>query len=317
MIVRFWTQPCRAYRNQQIAFLILTLNFLIPATSYLVAPHIAVDQIHTFSATVGAPAYGATEDSHMWRFLAVADVMTLGFLCLLLLLNVRRWRPVLLPLCFLKASCVVAAAYIGLFQYRHAFFWMPVLLDSVTVLAMWFFTTRAMRQLVFFRDDELVPRPSFATMDGEPMNWSAMERSWLVAIAEAMFPPQPAPAGEEGEGTAVPEPGGRDLERQLEELRRGLPGLQRLGLRFAVALVIALGPRAVGSWRPFCRLSLEQRGRALATLGASDRFVVREMAVLLKMMVAMARELDPAFRQALGWGRGKPVQVKGGVPWAS
>ncbi len=312
MIVRFWTQPCRAYRNQQIAFLILTLNFLIPATSYLVAPHIAVDQIHTFSATVGAPAYEATEDSHMWRFLAVADVMTLGFLCLLLLLNVRRWRPVLLPLCFLKGSCVVAAAYIGLFQYRHAFFWLPVLLDSVTVLAMWFFTTRAMRQLVFFRDDELVPRPSFATMDGQPMHWTAMERRWLVAIAEAMFP-ESAPAGEE-EGA---EPEGRALERQLEELRRGLPGLQRLGLRFAVALVVALGPRAVGSWRPFNRQPVEQRGRALAALGASDRFVVREMAVLLKMMVAMARELDPAFREGLGWGRGEPVQVKEGVPWAS
>jgi len=162
MIVRFLRQKHPAYRNFQLVYTVLTLNFLIPATSYLVAPDVAVQSIHDMSALLTDQPYEVSEESHMWRFLAVSDVMTLGFMCLLLQLNLRRWFAILLPLMFLKGSCVVASAYVGLFQYQHAFFVVPVVLDSVTVLAMWFFATRAHRQISGSPDDNLVPRPRFA-----------------------------------------------------------------------------------------------------------------------------------------------------------
>ena len=162
MITRFLRQKHPAYRNFQLVYTVLTLNFLIPATSYLVTPDVAVQSIHDMSALLTDAPYEVSEESHMWRFLAVSDVMTLGFMCLLLQLNLRRWFAILLPLMFLKGSCVVASAYVGLFQYQHAFFIVPVVLDSVTVLAMWFFATRAHRQISGSGDDPLVPRPRFA-----------------------------------------------------------------------------------------------------------------------------------------------------------
>ena len=54
-----------------------------------------------------------------------------------------------------------AAAYVGLFQYRHPFFVCPVVLDSLTVAAMGFFASRAHRQILGRNDGELVPRPRF------------------------------------------------------------------------------------------------------------------------------------------------------------
>lgn len=160
MIGRFFTQPCGAYRNFQLVFTVLTLNFVIPAVSYLVAPDVALKSVHDLSALFGVP-YTACEDGHFWRFLAFSDVMTLGFICLLLQLNIRRWYPALLPLMFLKACSVFASAYVGLFQYRHPFFVCPVVLDSLTVAAMGFFASRAHRQILGRNDGELVPRPRF------------------------------------------------------------------------------------------------------------------------------------------------------------
>ncbi len=162
MITSFWRQQHPAYRNFQLAYTVLTLNFLIPATSYLVAPDMMVSSVHDLGALLTDAPYTACEDSHMWRFLAVSDVWTLGFMCLLLQLNLRRWYPVLLVLLFCKGSSVVASAYVGLFQYNHAFFICPVVLDSVTCLAIGFFATRARRAIGDGPDDQLVPRPRFA-----------------------------------------------------------------------------------------------------------------------------------------------------------
>jgi hypothetical protein len=162
MIVPFLRQRHPAYRNFQFAYTVLTLNFLIPATSYLVAPDMMVQSVHDLGALLTDAPYTACEDSHMWRFLAVSDVLTLGFMCLLLQLNLRRWYPVLLPLLFCKGSSVVASAYVGLFQYPHAFFICPVVLDSVTCLAIWFFASRARKVIGDGPDGDLVPHPRFS-----------------------------------------------------------------------------------------------------------------------------------------------------------
>ena len=94
--------------------------------------------------------------------------MTLGFICLLLQVNIRRWYPALLPLMFLKSCSVFAAAYVGLFQYQHPFFIVPVVLDSLTVAAMGFFASRAHRQIRDRSDAELVPRPRFVQPAASP-----------------------------------------------------------------------------------------------------------------------------------------------------
>src|SRR5687767_491616 len=99
----FWRQPCRAYRNFQIAFTILTLNFAIPAVSYALTPDTAMKQwVEINDVLGGAPYLFPEAESRVWRYLGAANVMTLGLMCFLLQWNLRRYRPVLLPLAFLK-----------------------------------------------------------------------------------------------------------------------------------------------------------------------------------------------------------------------
>lgn len=90
-----------------------------------------------------------------------------------------------------------------------------------------------------------------------------------------------------------------------------MPWIQGVALRFAVWLVCLLGPLSLRQLPPFTRLSVRDRDRALARLGASDLFVVREMVVLIKLVAALVRELSPSFRRALGWGGGRPVRIPG------
>jgi hypothetical protein len=135
------------------------------------------------------------------------------------------------------------------------------------------------------------------------MSWTALERRWLTALVCAVLPP---PGGHADDPEALAEP--------LERLRRGMPPLQRLALRFAVWLVSLLAPLGEGRLPPFTRLDDGARDRALGRLAASDNFVVREMVVLIKLAAALARELDPAFRDAVGWGRGRPVRIDEAEP---
>ena len=88
---------------------------------------------------------GANENL-LWRVLAVANVLTLGFCCVLIQLDIRRWFPVLTPLLFLKACAAIGFAitwgWTGYAGYGAA-----AALDGVTCWAMWFFATRYRRSL--------------------------------------------------------------------------------------------------------------------------------------------------------------------------
>ncbi len=161
MIRRFLFQPNRAYRDFQLVYSVLTLQFLIPSLTYLVAPEVALETVHQISAFLGSP-YPFSEESHIWRMLAFSDVWTLGSMCLILQLNLRRWYPVLLPLLICKGSSVVGSAYIYFVQEPHPFLLVPVFLDGLTVWVMWYFASKARRES---DDDDIrawVPQPRFA-----------------------------------------------------------------------------------------------------------------------------------------------------------
>lgn len=138
------------------------------------------------------------------------------------------------------------------------------------------------------------------------MSWTGLERRWLSALIEAMIPPLPPRDGK----AAVPEADAAALGRGIEVLLRGMPGLQRLALRFAVWLVSWIGPLFIGQLPTFGRLCTADRDRVLVRMGGSGNFVVREMVVLLKLVAGLVRELDPSFGPALGWGIGEPVRIE-------
>jgi hypothetical protein len=157
----FFGQPHRRYRDFQIVFALLTLNFSIPAVSYVVAPEIAHEQFSRIGEMFGGGAYTAPEPaSRVWRYLGAANVMTLGLMCFLMQLNLRRNYVLLGPLTFLKAYN--ATLFAGGFAVTgYPAFLAIALFDFLTSAAFVFFSRRAYRAIEGRPDGELVPRPGW------------------------------------------------------------------------------------------------------------------------------------------------------------
>jgi hypothetical protein len=160
IIGRFLAQRSKKYRNFQIAFTILTLNFAIPSLSYALAPQVAVDQFVQINVKLGGTYDPAFEmQSRLWYFLGTANVMTLALMCFLLQYNLRRFYPVLIPLTFMKAM----AATLWLIGYlrapQHPGCLAAAILDYVTSAAFVYFAVTAHRDIKDVPDGELVPGP--------------------------------------------------------------------------------------------------------------------------------------------------------------
>ena len=160
IIRAFWCQPCKRYRNFQIIFTVLTLNFILPAFSYTFSPQTAMDQFLQINSILGGADYDIPEAaSRVWRYLAAANVMTLGLCCLLLQLDLRRLYAVLIPLTFMKAYAT-ACWFVGwILAPQYRFFLAAAILDLVTSCAFVWFASRAYREIKDHDLKELVPRP--------------------------------------------------------------------------------------------------------------------------------------------------------------
>jgi hypothetical protein len=160
VIKEFFTQPARRYRNFQLAFTVLTLNFFIPALVYTFAPLVAHEQFNQLNLLLGGyPYYFPEDQSIFYRVLGSANVFALAFMCAFLQWNLRKHIIVLVPLVFLKMT----AATIWLIAYIQR----PLLpaslgacvLDAVTSALFVFFAVRAYREIQDVPDEELVPKP--------------------------------------------------------------------------------------------------------------------------------------------------------------
>lgn len=135
-----------AYRQFRIVYAVLALNFIIPALSYIAAPEMTVQTLDPVNRALGGGAYPFVESGQVWHMLAVGNVMTLGFMCTLLFVDLRRFYPALPALAFLKAFSAVYSAFIGTRLHAPAFHAIAVL-DGTTTLAMLFFAVRAHQAL--------------------------------------------------------------------------------------------------------------------------------------------------------------------------
>ncbi|RME56997.1 MAG: hypothetical protein D6795_00270 [Deltaproteobacteria bacterium] len=160
----FWHQPNRAYRNMQIVLGLLAIHYFIPALIYFFAPQIAVDQFKRMGEIVGA-SYPFSEESHLWRVLAAGNVFTLGFLCLLMQLDIRRFYPVLPVFVVLKGFSSLGYLYVFLFTLRYPVFFGVFLWDGCNVLLVWHFARKAYHTLVAGENEtNLVPPLFFREM---------------------------------------------------------------------------------------------------------------------------------------------------------
>jgi|GEM_PF-1479895 len=129
----------------RIVYTVLVLNFFIPALSYIFAPHLAEQSIVDINTLLGGMLGGTawpTESGELWHMLAVGNVMTLAFMCLLLLVDLERFYPVLPALAFLKGHSALYSLGLGVVHDLPGFFGV-FLLDGSTTVAMLFFAIRA------------------------------------------------------------------------------------------------------------------------------------------------------------------------------
>lgn len=154
---KFWHQPSRNYRNFQIVYTILTLNFLFPAISYYVDRDETVARAEQIGRLLGSGDLPASEESHLWWILGAGNVATLAFMCGLMQFNLRRYRPALPALVFLKMASAIGFGGVFL-KTRHRLFAAATLLDSVSSVAMVYFANRAYQEIEA-GETELVPQP--------------------------------------------------------------------------------------------------------------------------------------------------------------
>lgn len=157
LIIKFFRQPSVHYRNFQIVFTLLTLNFIIPAISYSFFPDAAIKQFSELSRYMGNGPYTIPENmSRIWRYLAAANVMTLGVMCLLLQINLKKFYPILIPLVFLKSY----NAILYLLDYMktgHTAFLAVALFDFFTSWAFIYFARSAFIEIRFRKKTDLFP----------------------------------------------------------------------------------------------------------------------------------------------------------------
>ena len=143
---QFVSTAPRAVRAFRIVYVILILNFLLPSISYMVRPELMVASVDQINRLLGGGPYPVVESGQLWHMLAVGNVMALAFMCALLLVDLRRFWPVLPALAFLKGYSSLYSLWIAAAHHLPVFYAVFVL-DGVTVLAMVVFATRAYRAI--------------------------------------------------------------------------------------------------------------------------------------------------------------------------
>lgn len=155
---KFWNQPNKTYRNFQIVFGLLALHFFFPALNYGFAPQSAIDMFRWMGSVSGGPAYPFSEDGFVWRVLASGNVLTLAFMCFLLMANVRRFYAVLVPLCFMKGCASLGFLLAFVFGFHFLPFLGVAVWDGINVVLFLYFAHTAYWSLEEWGEETAVPR---------------------------------------------------------------------------------------------------------------------------------------------------------------
>ena len=282
---RFWTQPSTHYRNFQIVFTLLALNFAIPTLQYVIAPEAAMDAFASLNAWLGGAAWEFPEsESRFWRYLGTANVAALAFMCVWMLRDLRHRYATVWPLTFLKgtAATLWIAGYLAAPEY-------PAMLaagifDALTCVAFVVFATLAYADTHGMPHQHLVPRP----VGVSPLGWSQLEHRWMRSILDATLPADP--------DGRLPGVGEVDLEDFWPEYRQNVPLQFRLGLRAATWAITLWPILTFKSIRPFHRLSDDAKDDVLRSIEDSRFFVVRQLTFVMKTTAGFAYFRDGGIK---------------------
>lgn len=88
-----------------VVFTLLTLHFASLAATYLFAPEFAVRQFSRVDEWLGGVEFAPPEVT-AWRYATVCGMATLAVMTLLMLVDVRRNYPMIVPAAFFKVVLV-------------------------------------------------------------------------------------------------------------------------------------------------------------------------------------------------------------------
>jgi len=135
------------YKAFRVVYTILTLNFILPAIYYCFDPSGAASTYYELAGLVGSDAGQPwSEESRFWLIMGIGNVATLGFICFLMLRDLRANFNMLLPLCFLK-GCSILGFLVAFVAHGHPSFLIGVLFDLATLFCMIYFARGAYREL--------------------------------------------------------------------------------------------------------------------------------------------------------------------------
>ena len=284
---RFWSQPNKRYRNFVIVYALLALNFIIPAFTYYFDPDGAVSSFYSIGELFDSKQL-ATEDSYIWWILGAGNVMTLGVMCALLLINVLRFYPILPALVTLKGLSSLGFLVVFIAGPHNPTFLGAALLDGVTVFLMLWFAIRANRSTD--RDPSgLVPRP----VDGQRllfMGPKSRERAGVVAAA--ILPDKDDGPGNEASSSTT----SRAIADQIESA----PLATGVGARVLIRIVHSVPILVIGRARTLRSLSVDDRDRYLKRLEGHRLYAVRQAYLSLKALTSLAVLGDVKTQSELG-----------------
>ncbi|MBL8913496.1 MAG: hypothetical protein JNM17_22545 [Archangium sp.] len=181
--------------TQRWFFAFLAVQFIVPAISYLATPDTAIASLDAINRMLGGGAYVVTESrGHVWHMLAVGNVMTLGFMCALLAIDLRRFLPILPSLAFLKAFSALSSLGLALAGHPPLFF-AVFALDGITTVAMIVAGVTAKRALRR-ADGELVLPTFMELVLVDPRRIAAqLARAHAAGLSERLVTPEQVYAG--------------------------------------------------------------------------------------------------------------------------
>ena len=115
------------------------------------------------------------------------------------------------------------------------------------------------------------------------------------------------PSGDPNLKRGALEAGFKDFYREFEAT--AIPSM-RWGFRAALFIAAWVAPLLIGRLPPITLHDRETREAALAALGSSRIYLLRQILLLLKAVTAFSYGADPAVRAALGY----PEQFDAGKP---
>ncbi len=155
----FFSQPNKDYRNMQLVFTYLTVNFIFPSLGYYFLPEFAYGEFLRIGDLLGAGPYPLPdENSYLWRTLGAGNVLTLATLCFWMQRDIRKW-PHLAPVFYvLKSSSAVGFLYVYVFKLHYLTFLAVFFYDGLAVVLVWYFGGKAWRSLANSETATLVPK---------------------------------------------------------------------------------------------------------------------------------------------------------------